>query len=1092
MKTKLTYPRIVHAFCATIGLTITLNSGLLANAQTPASAKLIAYWDFNDPKDAKKSPDKLHGFIGALDAGAAFSADAGGRTGQAGDRALDLSTTAARRFVHVSNAGWINSAMAGDHVSVSFWQKLVVVANSSAFWMNSPSSSGTSRGFQAHAPYGNNILYFDTAGCCDAATQRISAGIDTLDANFDFTKWHHFAFVKSGSTKQIWIDGTLFLEGENTSALPTDFTDFYIGAAGDGSANIQGMIDDFAIFSSGLDPSQIQILAQGGLPTSFDKDSDGDGILDWWEESNGLSKTDKADAALDADNDGLTNLQEYQKGTDPKNPDTDADGLKDGVETGTGVYLSATNTGTNPFSADTDGDGLLDGVETNTGKVVNASNTGSNPLLKDTDSDRIPDGAEVLLGSSPNDSKSVPFKSGSANLVAYWDFNDATVADKTTDKIHGFVGTLENGAAYTDDKGGRSGQAGDRAMDFGPDSSRQLVRVANALWINAAAAGDKMSVSFWERLVDVANSSAFWMVSPSSSGTQRGFQAHVPYGNNNLYFDTAGCCDTGTQRISANISTLDANFDFTQWHHFAFVKNGSTKQIWIDGIKFLEGKNTGVLPTDFTQLIIGAAGDGSISLHGAIDEFAVFASALDESQVVTLAKGALPTILDGDTDGDGIPDQWEDAHGLNKLDKADAALDLDNDGLTNLQEFLKGTDPKNADTDGDGLKDGIETGTGVYLSATNTGTDPVLTDTDGDGLSDGAETNTGRYVSVKDTGTNPVKKDTDDDGVTDGAEITLGTSPTDSNSTPVKAGAVNLLAYWDFNNASASDKTLDKLHSFVGTLENGAAFTPDQGGHTGKAGDLAMDFGSDSSQQLVRVTNTVWLNAASGGDHMSVSLWVKLVDVANSSAFWMVSSSSSGTARGFQAHIPWGDGTMYFDTAGCCDTGTQRISANISTLDANFDFAQWHHYTYVKNATKKQIWIDGKMFLEGTNTSPLPTDFTDFVMGAEPSGNNSMHGMIDDFAVFASSLTADQILKLSQGTAPDQLQPVQTSAAKFTSFTKNADGSMTLEWTGGGTLQAAPAVTGPWQDVPGASAHTISSRRWAVCLGESRTDDLPV
>jgi len=42
--------------------------------------------------------------------------------------------------------------------------------------------------------------------------------------------------------------------------------------------------------------------------------------------------------------------------------------------------------------------------------------------------------------------------------------------------------------------------------------------------------------------------------------------------------------------------------------------------------------------------------------------------------------------------------------------------------------------------------------------------------------------------------------------------------------------------------------------------------------------------------------------------------------------------------------------------------------------------------------------------------------------------------------------------------------------AKFTKFTKNANGSLTLEWTGGGTLQAAPAVTGPWQDVPGAAS----------------------
>jgi hypothetical protein len=41
---------------------------------------------------------------------------------------------------------------------------------------------------------------------------------------------------------------------------------------------------------------------------------------------------------------------------------------------------------------------------------------------------------------------------------------------------------------------------------------------------------------------------------------------------------------------------------------------------------------------------------------------------------------------------------------------------------------------------------------------------------------------------------------------------------------------------------------------------------------------------------------------------------------------------------------------------------------------------------------------------------------------------------------------------------------------RITGMAKNADGSITVTWTGGGTLQAAPAVTGPWQDVAGATS----------------------
>ncbi len=50
-----------------------------------------------------------------------------------------------------------------------------------------------------------------------------------------------------------------------------------------------------------------------------------------------------------------------------------------------------------------------------------------------------------------------------------------------------------------------------------------------------------------------------------------------------------------------------------------------------------------------------------------------------------------------DRDHDGLPDEWELAHGLNAKDPSDASADADHDGLTNLQEFLLGTDPGKAD-----------------------------------------------------------------------------------------------------------------------------------------------------------------------------------------------------------------------------------------------------------------------------------------------------------------------------------------------------------------------------------------------------------
>jgi hypothetical protein len=98
------------------------------------------------------------------------------------------------------------------------------------------------------------------------------------------------------------------------------------------------------------------------LNIALSADSDGDGIPDDVEQRFGLDPNNPVDALDDPDHDGLTNLQEYQHGTELTQADTDGDGLLDGDEiNGISGFF------TNPLLADTDGDGIPDNVEVASG-----------------------------------------------------------------------------------------------------------------------------------------------------------------------------------------------------------------------------------------------------------------------------------------------------------------------------------------------------------------------------------------------------------------------------------------------------------------------------------------------------------------------------------------------------------------------------------------------------------------------------------------------------------------------------------------------------------------------------------------------------
>jgi hypothetical protein len=234
-------------------------------------------------------------------------------------------------------------------------------------------------------------------------------------------------------------------------------------------------------------------------------------------------------------------------------------------------------------------------------------------------------------------------------LIAFWDFNDASDPKKAVDKVGGAVGTFENGAKFTDDAKGHTSKAGDRAAKpgSGPDPAvNGYVNVdkANVAFLNAGGIQNQLAISLWQRLDVVKNSSVFWT---TGVGQDRAFQSHTPWGDSTVYFDTGGGCCDGTMRISKNLSELgaasaDIEAFLKLWHHFVLQKSGDHKEVWIDGVLFLEGVNTAPLPSEFNLFTIGSDSGGGNNTQGDLDDVAVFASALTPTEIMDIFNGKSP------------------------------------------------------------------------------------------------------------------------------------------------------------------------------------------------------------------------------------------------------------------------------------------------------------------------------------------------------------------------------------------------------------------------------------------------------------------
>lgn len=221
---------------------------------------------------------------------------------------------------------------------------------------------------------------------------------------------------------------------------------------------------------------------------------------------------------------------------------------------------------------------------------------------------------------------------------------------------------------------------------------------------------------------------------------------------------------------------------------------------------------------------------------------------------------------DADADNDTLPNQYELTVGLNPINAADAALDQDKDGLTNLKEYQLGTSPMNSDSDGDKMSDGFEVTyalnplsnadaalDGDFDGLTNVneyyrGTKPTLADTDGDKVSDREDLfplNAAEWLDTdRDTIGNNEDLDDDGDGMPDSFEIKYAFNPLSPADAALDVDGDTLTNFQEYQRATNpklrdmdADGVNDNLDVFPGNPREWLDFDRDGAGNNADPDD---------------------------------------------------------------------------------------------------------------------------------------------------------------------------------------------------------------------------------------------------------------
>ncbi len=302
---------------------------------------------------------------------------------------------------------------------------------------------------------------------------------------------------------------------------------------------------------------------------------------------------------------------------------------------------------------------------------------------------------------------------------------------------------------------------------------------------------------------------------------------------------------------------------------------------------------------------------------------------------------------------------------------------------------------------------------------------------------------------------------------------------------------------WSFSVLEFRGPTVDNVGEYPGLIVGAADFTADGGGRSGEPGDYGMDF-TPAGGSVVS-TQFEFLNDAFANDTLTVVYWMKKHAVTNASSFWITSASAGSGDRGFQAHVPWGNNAVFFDTQGCCAVPTQRLTGPIADWpdyqDDTFWTEEWHLWSFSKQADLKEIRIDGELYLDIIDADPLTADVTGLFIGSDGALGNNDLSIFDDFAIFSTALSQSDLMTIVNGGSPADLPankgliahwdfndalsvappvvepplppvPPVGGGGGIESITNNGDGTVTIVFSG--SLSGSATVDGTYLTIPGA------------------------